>query len=393
MTSGSVSVEITTADMTGLLSKLNAHGIILHKLSFIDMLTASMEISRNDLSVLQKISFSYGASVKIVKKNGAYWAIQEFLKRPVLLLGLCVHLFFILWLPTRILFISVEGNKKIPTQKIIEQANLCGIRFGVSRRTVRSEKMKNSLLSAIPSLQWAGINTSGCTAVISVRERKEQKEQNTDSGVCSIVAGKDGVVLRCSALRGEHICKAGQAVQKGDILISGYIDLGLCVKGVHAAGEIYAQTKNEIHVITPTDYLYKGTKLSTEKIFGLLIGKKRIFFNKGSGISGVGCDRIYLEYYMTLPGGYRLPFALFVSATAQRNTSVISDVGAAQDAAERTARTYLLSKMISGQILQEDVVLRQQGDVFALFGRYICSEMIGRVQHEGLYGKYGESNG
>ena len=96
---------------------------------------------------------------------------------------------------------------------------------------------------------------------------------------------------------------------------------------------------------------------------------------------------------MTLPGGYRLPFALFVSATAQRNTSVISDVGAAQDAAERTARTYLLSKMISGQILQEDVVLRQQGDVFALFGRYICSEMIGRVQHEGLYGKYGESNG
>ena len=36
---------------------------------------------------------------------------------------------------------------------------------------IRSEKVKNSLLQRIPQLQWAGINTDGCVAVISVREK------------------------------------------------------------------------------------------------------------------------------------------------------------------------------------------------------------------------------
>lgn len=390
--SGCVSLEIISADMTNLLAKLNTKGIHLYRLSFIDMLTASMEISKNDLPAFQKIVSDCGATVKIKGRSGLYWILAAVLARPILVFGICLHLLFALWLPTRILFISVEGNTTIPDQVVIEQANRCGIVFGASRQAVRSEKMKNNLLSAIPSLQWAGINTRGCTAVISVKERSETQEKTRSRGICSIVAAKDGVIASCTALRGELKCKVGQAVKKGDTLISGYTDLGLCVKAVNAAGEIYAQTKNEISVLSPLEFQYKGQAHSGKKKYGLLIGKKRIFFNKGSGISGVGCDRIYSEYCMTLPGGYRLPVALFVSFTTEYSSTVLHDEEAAQAAGEQTARGYLLSRMISGQILHENVVCQRLGDVYRLFGQYICNEMIGRVQHEGIHGIYGENN-
>lgn len=390
--SGFVRLEITAADMATLLSKLNVRGIVLHKLQFRDMLTATLEVSRKDFVFLQKIASDCGASVKFLGRTGLYWILYATLSRPVLVFGICVHLVFMLWLPTRVLFITVEGNESLPDQMIIEQANRCGIVFGASRSAVRSEKMKNNLLAAIPSLQWAGINTSGCTAVISVKERSESQIENKTDGISSIVAVKDGVISSCTALRGDLKCKVGQAVQKGDVLISAYTDLGLCVKAVDAAGEIYAQTKNEVLAISPLDYEQKEESVSVWENCGLLIGKKRIFFNKGSGISGVGCDRIYSEYYITLPGGFRLPVALFVSATVQRSTTVLQDDTAARTAAELAARQYLLSGMISGQILREYVTGQSRDRVYVLSAQYICSEMIGRVQYEGIHRKYGESD-
>ena len=89
--------------------------------------------------------------------------------RPVLLAGLGILFLLAMYLPSRVLFIRVEGNMQIPDRQILAAAEECGIRFGASRREVRSEKVKNALLSSVPQLQWAGVNTAGCVATISVR--------------------------------------------------------------------------------------------------------------------------------------------------------------------------------------------------------------------------------
>lgn len=389
--SGTLHLELTTADMTGLLTKINDHGVHLWNISLIDSVTVTIEIDKTDLPVLRKIVSACGASVKIKRNSGLPWIIGRILSRPVLLAGLGIHLLFMLWLPARVLFVTVEGNTSIPDQLILEQADLCGIHFGASRRAVRSEKMKNRLLSAIPSLQWAGINTSGCTAVISVKERSENETGTVAGGVRNIVASKDGVISSCSAWRGELRCQVGQAVSRGDILISGYEDLGLCTKAVSAEGEIYAQTKHEITVFTPAEYQCRVGTVRQYKNYGLRIGKKRIFFNNSSGIPGASCDKIYSEYYVTLPGDYKLPIALFVTTVTVAELEPVSDAHIAQVTALNTARSYLHRQMISGKILLERTVWNCDS-AGVLYGQFICNEMIGRVQYEGIYGDYGKSN-
>lgn len=388
-----VRVEITCADKEGLLARLSAEGIVFYHVQHTDTLTVNLEISRHDLNVVTAFTRKHGASIKITGKKGIYWDIIKVKKRPVLAAGLCLILALVFWLPTRVLFITVEGNETIPDKHIIEQADLCGISFGASRREVRSEKMKNSLLFAIPSLQWAGINTNGCTAVISVRERTQFESKKEGSQVSSIIAVRDGVIESCTAEKGNLLCRTGQVVKQGDVLISGYTDCGLTITATRAEGEVFAKTMHELTVVTPTEYTQKGETVRTEKKYGIIIGKKRINFYKGSGISGAGCDKIYEEYYVTLPGGFRLPIVLFVCVTNVHDQIVVSaGTELAESTAGAYARQYLLSQMISGRILHDTAQIQQHDGVCVLLGRYICNEMIGRVHSEEIIKNYGENN-
>lgn len=390
---GMAVVELTSADIPGFLAAANEKGIPLHKVDQKDHLTVEAVISRNHYGDIQTLARQKGSEVKLIEKQGIYWGMKSFLKRPLFLCGFLLLLFLICWIPTRVLFIEVEGNIRIPTKLIIEQADSCGISFGASRREVRSEKMKNSLLEAIPELQWAGVNTSGCTAIISVKERSDTSLETEKPGVSSIVAVRDGIVESCTVTKGSALCKAGQAVKAGQTLISGYTDCGISIKATRAEGEIMAQTVHEITVITPLNYIQKGESARTVKKYGLIIGKNRINFYKDSGISGTSCDKMYSEYYVTLPGGFQLPVALVVEQwTIYDNASVSVSADSAQSIAEDYAQAYLLGQMISGQILGSTASAEQADETLVLQGRYLCSEMIGRVQSEEITGSYGKNN-
>ena len=101
-------------------------------------------------------------------KNNRGQALVEY----VLIIGLMLLLFFSVWLPSRVLFIEIQGNDTLSAQSILEEAKDCGIIMGASRRFVRSQQVKNTLLDKLPQLQWAGVETIGCVAVITVRERQ-----------------------------------------------------------------------------------------------------------------------------------------------------------------------------------------------------------------------------
>lgn len=390
----SVAIEVLCGDPVTFLSLCNKRGIILRHVAYKDGLTMTMILERKDYDAFRIIAQKYGAEIRVKYLHGLYWSVRKSLDRPVLLLGICLLLLINIFLPTRVLFIMVEGNDKIPANYILEQADACGISFGTSRRNLRSEQMKNMLLSAIPELQWAGINTYGCTAVISVRERSASEIEKIFGGISSIVAERDGIIEMCTSVKGNLLCKVGQAVKKGDVLISGYMDLGLCVKATQAEGEVFAQTKHDLTVVMPMAAMEKSSYTETNKRVGLLIGKKRVYLLKDSRISGSSCDKIYKEHYLTLPGGFSLPFGWFVcTVTTCDNLSIDLVDNVDFEQLKNAGRMYLLSQMVSGQILYENFRFLQSDGIYVLSGNLICSEMIGRIRQEEIIQHYGEDNG
>ena len=380
---GQVTVELTSAAPGDLLQVITHRGITVLQVEWISDLTLRCDIRRKDLKTLGNITEKRGDTLKLRGKRGLYWAFHTLIKRPVLTAGICILLALILFLPTRVLFLRVEGNEHIPSERILEAAEESGIRFWASRRAVRSEKVKNSLLGALPELQWAGVNTKGCLAVISVRERTVTGEEVKQNQVCSIVAAKDGIVESCTATEGNLLCREGQAVKAGEVLISGFTDCGICIRASAASGEIYARTRGEITVTTLSQWDVKGATTGQKQKFSLLIGKKRINLWKDSGIWEGSCDRMYEEYYITLPGGFVLPVALIRETYVYRETETRSlDTYVLQNAMIEAGRSYLKAQMAAGQILNGKESFSFEEDTCSMNGVYLCREMIGRVQME-----------
>ena len=385
---GMVQAELTSADMARTLDAVNNSGIQIWNAVPQGDLTIRFCIRRSDWRRLTELMRRRGERLQLIGRSGIYWSAKGMLGRPVLMIGLVFFLAFVLFVPSRIYFVQVEGNAAIPDNLILEAAEESGICFGASRRAVRSEKMKNELLSALPQLQWAGVNTYGCVAVISVRERSTTETASTQDTISSIVAARDGIILSCTATRGNMLCIVGQAVQAGDVLISGFTDCGLAVTATRAEGEIMAETRRELMIATPSEYqIRSGIQDRTTK-YSLIIGKKRINFYKGSGIWDTSCGKMYTEYHLTLPGGFQLPVTLVKEVETTYELSV-GRQETAETILEQAAERYLRQIMVAGSITNSDTLITEADGVSFLTGEYACTEMIGRVQRE----KIGEYNG
>ena len=387
---GTVEVEMTAAEPERALSTISQSGIALFGVRHEKELVCSFTIRRSDYARLAALCQKDGQSLAIVRKRGIFDSLAALRMRKMLIVGMGTLLFSAFFLPTRILFVRVEGNSRIPENRIIRAAEDSGICFGASRKNVRSEKVKNALLDAVPQLQWAGVNTSGCTAVISVRERAVSREEPESSGVSSIVADRDGYILSCTVTQGTAQVQPGQSVQNGQTLISGYTECGICIQATQAKGEIIAQTHRELTALAPVSCLQRTGSTGISRRLSLLLGKKRIFFWKGSGISDAGCGRMYKQYDLTLPGGFRLPVALCVDTYKHFD---LENYASEASSLEAFAPRYLKSQMVAGQIQSGTQAVVRSGDVLLLRGSYVCTESIGKVKPEQIGETNGKTNG
>ena len=380
---GVIRVEMVSADVPALLHAAGGRGLELRDVEMPDPLTVRFSLPRKQLKILAILAEAHGEKMKVLRRWGAWYRMESLMHRPVLVAGLGFLIALALFLPTRVLLIEVEGNTTIPGNQIIETAAQCGITFGASRRAVRSERVKNALLEAMPELSWAGVNTYGSRAVISVRQRAAQQETEEGPAVSSIVAARDGFILTCQAERGTAQCVPGQAVTEGQILISGFTDCGLCTIATRAVGEVFAVTNRQIVGLTPAKCL-KITDQTVEKVtYSLIVGKNRFNFYKSSGISPSTCGRMVTEYILTLPGGFALPVKFLKEMVSDRD---ITKAEVAEDAASQTltafAREYLSQQMIAGTVTAALETISAENGCWVLTGNYACTEMIGREQAE-----------
>ena len=380
---GMAEVELTCADTGGAFEAINRQGLPVFQILQISDLTVRFLIYRRDYKALCDLCGGRGDSLKLLGRRGLYWTVGGLLRRPVLTAGMALLLCLVFYLPARVLFVRVEGNAAVPANRILEAAEESGICFGASRREVRSERVKNALLGAVPELQWAGVNTSGCVAVISVRERTLTEETKEEAFVSSIVAIRDGVITSCTVTGGTALCTVGQAVKEGQKLVSGYTDCGICIRAEAAEGEICAQTNRQLTVVSPSNIREVTGIGAGKQKYSLLIGKKRINLWKDSGISDTSCGRMYEEYYITLPGGFRLPFGWAVETdTVYETASAEIPQADAEGMLFAFAQGYLSQQMVAGRILQKQEAVTLLDGVYLLEGEYVCTEMIGKVQRE-----------
>ena len=386
-------IRALAADPERILSNLWDENIKVIDAVNIDIVTVEFSVYADQLDQLQTVLMKQNLKFAIIERKGLLWKFCKLRNHALLLVGVLIYIIFVFFLPNRIYFLKVVGNETIPDNYILSAAQACGVGFGTKSSRIRSEEMKNMLLSQVPGLQWVGVTTSGSVATIHVKERSTEENEIEDIHMVSdIVASVDGIVTQVIALKGTPEVRPGQAVEKGDILISGYTDCERHVKAERAEGEVYAYSNRQIMAVSLEPSGCRENVLRKHTCINLQIGKKVINLCNHSGIQDATCVKMYMEDYWALPGNFYLPVCVIKEIYTFYEISWQIDDRQNFEWLSNSAREYVLSQMVVGQILDESLEWTQGHNYCALSGRYACHEMIGQVKHEELIEQYAEDN-
>lgn len=387
-----VEVQIIGAEIPEILNSLCDDNVSLIGTKPIDEYEVSLFVYKKDFHVLQKTVNKYGGEVVSVNKPFLKSVFQS-MKRHSAFLGvflLLVILFYIL--PLRIYFIKVQGNQNIDSVQILSACRSEGLYPGVKRRDIRSEQIKNSLIAEFPQIIWAGVNTHGSCAVVSIKENLSDSIQKQPIP-CDIVAASDGKIQRIEVIEGEAKYRAGDDVEEGEILISGQMDVGLCTLNKAAAGEIYAETFRSISSVIPKTIKSREVRKQIKHRITLHYQNNKIKLCFSSGISDATCGRISREYFLTFPGGFQLPISFVVdSYTYYVNSTDDCSVLCAEKDLMDFSNRYISESMVAGEIKNVNMQTSMDDNMYRLDGVYYCLEMIGRTKAYEIGDVYGENS-
>ena len=376
---GYVIAEIRGASPEWSLEKLSGARVAFLKPQRTDDFTIRLVLLQRDLPKARTAAQRAMCELCVLQEHGFRQVFGGLWKRRGFALLLLLAMAGAFVIPKFVFFYEVVGNETVPEAQILRELQNLGVGFGTYGPSIRPQELKNRMLLQIPKLQWLTVQQSGMRACVVVRERPEAIAVEERRAPMNVVAGKDGVITSVLAMEGNCLCAVGQAVKKGQVLISAYTDLEFTTRVCAALGEVYAETLAQKTARCPDTVLQKTPNGKNSRSVSLLVGEKRwnIFANGGN--SDGRCDKITKTHMLTLPLGLTLPVGLeIVEQRGYDLTPAPLEKDAAEKLLEQQVTGSVQQDMLAGKILQKDTELTRQGGIYELTASVRCEEMIAR---------------
>lgn len=320
---------------------------------------------------LRKAAKKSGMRVRIEKKHGLPFFLNRYSHRAGVLAGVCLCAAIICILSTRVWSIDVVGNVNVPAEKIVEVFEKSGVKRGISENKIDITAVENAALQQIDELSWVNVNFDGCTAVIEVREREKIPDEQEDKP-SEIVAARDGQIIILRPFSGTQEQKIGNAVLKGDLLISGIKEnKDLTVSFCRAKGYVVARTNRKLACEVKKEFnaeksVAGGNSYVLEFLtFSIPLGKSH--------------ENFYTEKTELKINGVTLPFALVRNREIRKEsvdikltdeqTRLLAGLRFFEQCAEQFRYLKTENKKITADL---------QPDGCTFSGDFVCIENIGR---------------
>lgn len=184
-----------------------------------------------------------GMRVKLKSKRGLPFILHRNRKRFGIPVGIILFLAILNILPLFIWQVDIECDaKNVDPDLLRYQLAQCGLKPGAFIKSVDRGYIKTVITEKNPSISWIGINSGTSRAVIDVRGSKYAPVIENNDYPCNLKAAYDGQIVAVDIEEGELAVKVGDAVAKGDLLVSGIVDSGTGTRHIHSRGTVSAET-------------------------------------------------------------------------------------------------------------------------------------------------------
>lgn len=193
-------------------------------------------------------------------------------------------IFFIL-LYTLSLFIwniSIEGQQTHTKELILKYLKSQNVYCGVRKNTLDCKRIEESIRLEYKDIGWVSAEIKGTRMIIKITETNMPHKAEKLTEPCHIIAAKDGIITSIITRKGFPLEEKGSVVKKGDILVSGVLDIigdgdvvvskEICTSDA----DITMKTVYEYKDSFPLKYTKKNYTQREKKGFGITIFDKKI---------------------------------------------------------------------------------------------------------------------
>ena len=202
----------------------------------------STNVSIKQFKEIRAIAKRTKCKVKINSKRGLPILLHRYRKRKLLLFLLIPIVAAILITSTYIWNIEIEGIENIEKTEILRDLSEEGINIGKRKGSINTKTVINNIRLKRDDISWMSIDMKGTNIIVSIVEAKKKPEIINENEYCNIVADQKGIITKITADTGTATAKVGDIVEKGDILIGGYMEGKYTgIRYVHAKGNVEAR--------------------------------------------------------------------------------------------------------------------------------------------------------
>lgn len=347
-----------------------------------------LKISIKGFKLLRPVAAKTGCRVRILKKRGLPFVLSRYKRRKTFIVGavLFVLLFYIL--TSYIWAIEVTGNKNLETQFIVDKLAEIGVKPGVLKYNINTDKVVNGLMLEVKELGWVGVVVKGTKVKVDVVERVMPPELVPKNVPCNIVARRDGVIKSMIVKLGQEQVKAGDTVTKGQVLISGTVkgqDEKAPPRLVHATGIVKARTWYETGSPVKLKVLEKErTENSKDNYTLVLLARQIKLFRSEAPFEDY--EKVELRKKISVGEDLTLPFEFIINRYYEVKTveKEIDIEDAKQIAADEAHKELMKEIPENADIVKTNLnyVTAEDGEITAVVTAE-CTEDIGFTEEIG----------
>lgn len=201
-----------------------------HKITLWNLVNKSgkyeMNISIKDFFRLKSICKKTNTRIVIVGKYGLPFFFYRNKKRKAFFIGILLSFWIMFFLSGYIWNIHVEGNIHNSTQSILSYLEEIDVHHGVSKKELDCSFIAEKLRGEFPNITWVSAKITGSRLFLEIKENDNiYKEKAPDKGAYDLVSDKTGKIVSMVTRKGTPLKKTGDLCQKGEILVSGRLDI------------------------------------------------------------------------------------------------------------------------------------------------------------------------
>ena len=271
-----IKLKITGRKPIRLIQKLNKKNIEMWDIKQINKNEINFIIYQKDYEEVIKNKTIY--SVETINYYGPKKIKDTIKKHDIFLTCLLLGLVLLIFLTHIIFKVEVIHNDKKIRNMLLNELKKYDIKpYKMVKTYDEIETIKKQILTKYQDeIEWLEIERNGTKYTVRVEERiKNKQEKETPNQ--DVVAKYNAVILEIDAESGDIVKKVGDYVKKGDVIISGNINLNEETKAkTSAKGTVYGETWYQVKVEVPIHY-YEETKTGKKQNwYYLKIGNKKI---------------------------------------------------------------------------------------------------------------------